>query len=71
MVFTQVGQDINRLLVMPNNMSQLEKYLFSGFFAIVVIMLIGVGLSAESRKACRMELAKQNRIAEDIVKICP
>lgn len=52
-------------------MSQLEKYVLSGFFAIVVIMFIGVGLSAESRKACRMELAKQNRTAEDIVKICP
>lgn len=71
MVFTQVGQGINRLLARPNNMSQLEKYIFSGVFAIVVMMFIGAGLSAESRQACRMELAKQNRTAEDIIKICP
>jgi uncharacterized protein YneF (UPF0154 family) len=52
-------------------LSQLERWVLIGFFAIIVIMFIGVGLASESRKACRMELAKQNRIAEDIVKICP
>ena len=52
-------------------MSQLERWVLIGFFAIVFMMCIGAGLALDSRKACRMELAKQNRTAEDIVKICP
>ena len=52
-------------------MTQLEKWIFGGFVAIIVIMFIGAGLASESRKQCRLDLAKQNRTAEDILKICP
>jgi len=53
------------------NMTQLEKWVFIGFGSIIVLMFLGAGVASESRKQCRLELAKTGRSAEEIVKICP
>ena len=52
-------------------MSQMEKWIMGFFASIIVLMFLGAGLAAESRRQCRLELAKANRTAEDILKICP
>jgi hypothetical protein len=52
-------------------LSQLEKWVFIGFGAIILVMFLGAGLASESRKQCRLELAKVGRSAEDVIKICP
>jgi hypothetical protein len=52
-------------------MSQMEKCIMGFFASIIVLMFLGAGIAAESRKQCRLEMAKAGRSAEDIVKICP
>lgn len=51
-------------------MSQMEKCIAGLFASIIVIMFLGAGIAADQRNNCRLELAKQNRTAEDILKIC-
>jgi hypothetical protein len=51
--------------------TQFEKWVFIGIGFIIVIMFVGSGMAFYKRDACRLELAKAGRSAEDIVKICP
>lgn len=50
---------------------QIEKWILGGFFIIIVMMFVGLGLASHQRDNCRLELAKAGRSSEDIVKICP
>jgi hypothetical protein len=52
-------------------MHQIEKWVLIGFAGIAVMIFVGAGFVSHQRDACRLELAKAGRSAEDIIKICP